>query len=180
MSAPTLVLGLGNVLCGDDGVGVAAVARIQRRFRIPSAVAVEDGGTLGLALLARLQGVRDLILVDAVEIGAPAGTLVRLAGEAVGPAVRDRLSPHQVGVADLLEAARLIDVSPDRVVLLGVVPATTELGLGCTPAVRDAVPALVEAVVDELARLGHVLESKTDAASRPPSVAGHAARVLGL
>lgn len=180
MSAPTLVLGLGNVLCGDDGVGVAAIARLQRRFRVPEAVAVEDGGTLGLTLLARLRGVRELVLVDAVDTGGVPGTLVRLEGDAVGPAVRDRLSVHQVGVADLLEATRLIDEAPEHVVLLGVVPKTTELGLGCSPAVRAAVPALVDAVVRELARMGHVLERKVDAASRSLRTAEHARRVLGL
>jgi hydrogenase maturation protease len=180
MSAPTLVLGLGNVLCADDGVGVAAVARLQRRYRIPEGVAVEDGGTLGLTLLARLSGVRDLILVDAVETGDAPGTLVRLAGDAVGPAVRERLSVHQVGVADLLEAARLTGTAPDRVVLLGVVPETTELRLGCSRAVRDAVPDLVQAVATELARLGHLLEPKYDGASDMSRMADHAVRVLEL
>lgn len=180
MRPPTLVLGLGNVLCGDDGVGVAVVTRLQRRFRMPESVAVEDGGTLGLALLARLQGVRNLILVDAVAVDEEAGTVVRLEGDAVGPAVREGLSVHQVGVADLLEAARLIDAAPERVVLIGVVPETTELGLGCTTAVRASVPAVMDAVVDELARLGHVLEPKHDVTPGPSRAADHAAGVLGL
>ena len=113
-----LVLGLGNVLLGDDGLGAAAVARVERDYCVPASVHLEDGGTLGLSLLGLLAEAEHVILVDAVRADGPPGTLVRLDGADVSYAVRDRLSPHQVGVADLLDAARLIDSYPASVTLL--------------------------------------------------------------
>ena len=172
---PVLVLGLGNVLCTDDGAGVAAVHELTRRWRVPADVRVVDGGTLGLDLLALVAAADRVILVDAVRADAPAGALVRLAGDAVAPAVYERLSPHQIGVADLLAGAALCDRYPEEVVIVGVVPASIDLGLGCTPAVAAGVPALVDAVCAELRRLGHAPERR-DRPCEP-----HAgARALGL
>jgi hydrogenase maturation protease len=149
-----LVLGLGNVLCADDGAGVAAVHRLRRAYELPASVRVVDGGTLGLDLLALVTASDRVILVDAVRADAPAGTLVRIAGDDVAPAVYERLSPHQVGVADLLAGAALCDRYPDDVVIAGIVPATTALQLGCTPAVVAQLDALVESVLGELRRWG--------------------------
>lgn len=152
-----LVLGLGNVLCGDDGAGVAAVARLRDRFRAPPGVEMLDGGTLGLSLLPYLQRARRAILVDAVRTNDPPGTLVRLEGGDVAHAAAHRLSPHQVGVADLLDGAALTGRAPDPIVLLGVVPASIELTTALTPDVEAQIDALVEAVVVEAARLGVAL-----------------------
>jgi hydrogenase maturation protease len=149
-----LVLGLGNVLCADDGAGVAAVHRLRRAYELPASVRVVDGGTLGLDLLAVIAASDRVILVDAVRADAPAGTLVRIAGDDVAPAVYERLSPHQVGVADLLASAALCDRYPGEVVIAGIVPATTALQLGCTPAVAAQIDALVESVIRELRRWG--------------------------
>jgi len=149
-----LVLGLGNVICSDDGAGVAAVHRLRRDYDLPDGVVALDGGTLGLALLPLVDRADRVILVDAIRADGPPGALVRLDGDDVAPAVYERLSPHQIGVADLLAGAALVGRYPDEVVLVGVVPATTELGLGRTPAVEARIPELVERVVDELARLG--------------------------
>ena len=151
---PLLVLGLGNVLCSDDGLGAIAVSAFDRMFERPPAVEVLDGGTLGLALLPYLEEADAAILVDAIRADAPAGSPVRLEGADVAPAVEQRLSPHQVGVADLLDGVRWLDRSPQRLVLLGVVPATLELGVGCSPAVRAALPALVERIADEIRGFG--------------------------
>lgn len=145
-----LVLGLGNVLLSDDGVGPAALARLTREYECPAGVRLEDGGTLGMALLGLIADARRLILVDAVGTDDPPGTLVRLEGDEVLVAVRDRLSPHQVGVAEVLAAARLIDRYPDAVSLLGVVPETLALSVGCSPAVEASLDALVAAVADEI------------------------------
>lgn len=152
-----LILGLGNILCGDDGLGVAAVAEIQRRFVPPPGVRVLDGGTLGLTLLGYVGQARDVVLVDAVAADAPPGTLVRLEGSEVGPAARERLSVHQIGVADLLDGLRLLDAVPRRLLLLGLVPRTLELGLERSPEVQSQLPTLVRAVIAEAARLGYEL-----------------------
>ena len=124
MSKPTrlLVLGLGNVLLGDDGVGAAAIASLLDQYAVPRGVRVLDGGTLGLALLPYLDEADDVILVDAIRSDGPPGTLVRLDGDQVAPAVATRLSPHQIGVSDLLDGARWLDRYPSRLVLLGLVP----------------------------------------------------------
>lgn len=151
---PLLVLGLGNLLLEDDGVGSAAVAMLESQYVAPDGVRVFDGGTLGLSLLPYVQDADALILVDAVRTDAAPGSLVRLDGGDVGPAVATRLSPHQVGVADLLDGARWLGGYPLRVVLLGIVPASMELSLELSPMVKRAMPALVQRVVDESHALG--------------------------
>lgn len=158
--APLLVLGLGNVLCTDDGVGVAAVEELTRTYRLPSEVRALDGGTLGLSLLHCFEPGQDVLIVDAVAVDRPPGTLVRLDGEQVAPAVRERLSMHQVGVADLLDALRLLGIHPRRMVLLGLVPASLELGVELSPSVAPSLPALVAAVAEEIRSCGHALEPR--------------------
>ncbi len=159
---PLLVLGLGNVLLGDDGVGGAAVSVLLDRYQPPSGVEVLDGGTLGLSLLPYLEAADAVILVDAIAADAPAGSFVRLDGDQVAPAVATRLSPHQIGVADLLDGARWLDRYPRRLVLLGVVPERIELAVGLSPHVAQALPNLVERVVDEAGTLGFVFRRNTD------------------
>ncbi len=152
-----LVLGLGNILCGDDGLGVRAVQALARDYDLPPGVRVLDGGTLGLSLLGQFEAGQDVIVVDAIRGEGPTGALVRLDGDEVPPAVRERLSPHQVGVADLLDGLRLLDLYPRNLVLLGLVPETLELGLEPSPPVRENLGELVAAVIEEAARLGHRL-----------------------
>jgi hydrogenase maturation protease len=170
-----LVLGLGNVLLGDDGAGPAVIARLRDRYHVPSCARLFDGGTLGLSLLPYLEDARRVILVDAVAADAPAGTLVRLEGADVGPAVATRLSPHQVGVADLLEGARWHDREPERLVLLGVVPESIELGVGLSGPVLRALPRLVDLVCAEAQACGFPL---TPAGPGPADGAFDVARLL--
>jgi hydrogenase maturation protease len=175
---PMLVLGLGNVLCADDGVGVVALHQLCDAWDLPAGVVAIDGGTLGLALLPLVERADRVILIDAVRADGPPGTPVRLAGDAVAPAVRDRLSPHQIGVADLLGGAALLDRYPREVVIVGVVPASVDLAFERTPAVAAALPALVARVVAELADHGFapVARGPTRAERRRDD----AARALGL
>ena len=153
-AADLLVLGLGNLLLGDDGIGPAAVARLRDSYDIPDGVRCLDGGTLGLSLLPYIEDARAVILVDAILQNASPGSLVRITGEDVGPAVATRLSPHQVGVADLLQGARWHDREPAKLVLLGIVPESIELGVGLSPPVLRALPELIEAVCNEATSCG--------------------------
>lgn len=176
-----LVLGLGNVLCGDDGLGVAAVTRLAAEWEVGPEVGVADGGTLGLALLGWLDEADEVLLVDAILADAPVGSLVRLEGHEVGPAVRERLSVHQVGVADLLDALHLTRSRPPHVSLIGLVPRHFELDLARSPEVERALPVLVEALVEAIRERGHpVVARRSHEAPGSGPVGDHAARALGL
>jgi hydrogenase maturation protease len=174
---PILVLGLGNVLCSDDGVGVTALHRLCATYRLPEGVLAVDGGTLGLALLPLIERADCVILIDAVRGEGPPGSAVRITGDDVPAAVYERLSPHQIGVADLLSGAAMIGHYPHDVVIVGVVPDTIELGMGCSPAVEASVPALVGRVAAELAARGR---APAFIAGAPAESQDRAIRALGL
>ena len=176
-----LVLGLGNVLCGDDGLGVAAVARLAERFEIAPEVRLADGGTLGLALLGLFDGIDEVLLVDAILADAAPGALVALDGDEVAPAARSRLSVHQVGVADLLDALDLLGARPRRLALVGLVPERIELGMERSPAVERALPGLVARVACEIEQRGHAIAPRGSGGAYAQSpVARDVARALGL
>jgi len=175
-----LILGLGNVLCGDDGLGAVAIARLTERYEIPDGMSVLDGGTLGLSLLPYVEDAEKAILVDAINAEAPPGSFVRLDGDDVGPAVAGRLSVHQVGVADLLDAARWRGRVPEEIILLGLVPETLEVGVTLSARVEDGLPGLVNRVVQEASRLGFELHPRRHDVARDSDRSPHLARALGL
>ena len=177
---PLLILGLGNLLCTDDGVGAVAVHRLLREYDAPAGVQVLDGGTLGLSLLPLLEEADAAILVDAIRGEGPPGALVRIEGEDVAPAVAARLSVHQVGVADLLDSARLLGRYPPRLVLVGIVPADLGLGFALSPAVAAGLPRLVAAVVEEARALGFPFQPREADAQDPVDDADGVALALRL
>jgi hydrogenase maturation protease len=151
MNAPAkyVVLGLGNTLHSDDGAGPKAIERLKRDQRVPEEVALIEGGTLGLELLTYVWDCSHLLVLDAIDTGQPPGTLVRMSGQELD-ALPGKGSVHQLGVADLLVALRVLAKQPPTVVLLGVQPATTEWGAELSPPVEAAMSALLEAAVTEL------------------------------
>ncbi|MDH3625018.1 MAG: HyaD/HybD family hydrogenase maturation endopeptidase [Myxococcales bacterium] len=177
---PVLVLGLGNVVCQDDGAGIAAIHKLLREYELPEGVLALDGGTLGLSLLPLVDSADQVIMVDAIRAEGPPGTLVRIEGDEVAPAVYERLSPHQIGVADLLAGASLLDRYPNRVVLIGVVPKSIDLGLGRTEAVEASIPELVERVVEELRAIGYPPVRRLDRHENSTRSVDHVARTLGV
>ena len=136
----------------DDGIGVRVVQLLAERYRYPAGVTILDGGTLGLDLLPRLEGVERLLVVDAVETGQPAGTLVRMAGDEVPVVLETKVSPHQMGLKDLLAVAMLQGFAPREMVLWGVQPALIELGTDLSEAVAARLEPLVGKVLAELTR----------------------------
>jgi hydrogenase maturation protease len=142
---PLLVLGVGDPLRRDDGLGPAAVGLLSRRWGAPEGVRVLDGGTLGANLLPWVARADSLIVVDAVYIDQPPGTLVRMAepGEVLY-AEAERLRLQQAG--DL--------AMPARVVLLGIVPQEPGPGLRRSRCVEQALPALVDLILSEAVSLG--------------------------
>ncbi|MBC7962234.1 MAG: HyaD/HybD family hydrogenase maturation endopeptidase [Steroidobacteraceae bacterium] len=154
VSKSVLVLGIGNLVMCDDGVGVRVVQELQRSYRFPENVKVVDGGTLGLDLLPMLENVTHLILVDAVETGEKAGTMTRLSGAELPVALATKLSPHQMGLKDLLAVSELMGHSPREMVLIGVQPGCIEMGVEMTPDVDARLDEVVANVLSELEKFG--------------------------
>jgi hydrogenase maturation protease len=149
-----LVLGVGNLLLGDEGVGVHAVRALARDHAFPPEVELLDGGTAGMELLEPIRQARHLVVIDAVDAGVEPGTVVRLSGNDVPIFFgRRHLSPHQVGLSDVLAVARLAGRAPASVTVLGVQPASLSPTVDLTPRVAAALPRLLRAVVVEIAQL---------------------------
>lgn len=152
---PLRIIGVGNPLLADDGLGIVAAERLAA-LDWPAGVEVLDGGTGGLTLLDLLAGARGVILVDAVAMGAAPGTLRRFTCEELAdlPAESPGLSLHGGGLSEVLALARELGSLPP-LVLFGVEPATVELQLGLSPAVAAGLNELLAAVVKEVARSGN-------------------------
>lgn len=148
------ILGVGNLLFTDEGVGIRVVEALQDRYEFPENVKVVDGGTLGMNLLGLISGVDYLIVVDAVRNGGEPGTLYRLAGEEIPKRIRAKNSLHQVDLLEALTCCQALGRVPETVIL-GVEPEDiTTLGVELTPTIGGRVKDLVNAVLRELIRLG--------------------------
>jgi hydrogenase maturation protease len=145
----TLVLGLGNLVHSDDGLGVHAIQTLQQDARVPADTVLMDGGTLGLNLLPHISAFQRLLVIDALDVGEPPGTLLRLDGKALQN-LPGKANVHQLGFADLMAALELLGESPEEIVLFGVQPLSTDWGTELTPAVQQAINPLIDAVIGEL------------------------------
>ena len=156
MAPRLLVLGIGNVLMGDDAVGPYLLKLLEADWELPAEVAVVEAGTPGLDLTVFLHGVEIALVVDAVRAeGAIPGEIRRYGREALlagspGPA----MSPHEPGLRETLLTLEVGGGGPCEVRLLGMAPARVESGVGLSEPVRAAMPRLVEAVLAELGALG--------------------------
>jgi len=157
MERQILILGLGNILLQDEGLGVRAVERLATRYRLPPEVQVMDGGVMGLDLLPYLVGVSHLLITDAVQTGRPPGSLVRLEGDAIPAALSLKMSMHQVGLQELLALASFQGTLPEQVVLWGLEPGSLEWGLELSTPIAAQIDALVDAAASELHAWGVAL-----------------------
>jgi hydrogenase maturation protease len=147
--APVLVLAVGNILLGDDGVGQRLLSELGALAgRWGGAVELVDGGTQGMALLGFLTGRRAVVLLDAVAVGAAPGAVHRLHDQAVfAAAPRAGMTTHEASAVELLRAAALVGELPDEVVVVGVEPANLETGVGLSQVVEANIPDALRAAV---------------------------------
>lgn len=160
------VIAVGNVLQGDDAVGPHVLAVLRATYRLPPEVEAIDAGTPGLDLSAYLEGFDAAVVIDAVRARGRPGEVRRYArAELLAvPKAGPTLSPHDPGLADAVRTLSFHGRGPRDLVLVGVIPERIETRLGVGAPVRAAIPAAIDAVLAELARLG------TPAFARVPSV----------
>ena len=166
---PVLILGVGNILLGDEGVGVHVVKTIEARvaagdLALPEGVEVCDGGTLGLDLVDLMENRRKVVVVDAMEADAAPATVLRFTAEDLarfrqgeaplrrGEARREAvdLSLHQVGLFEALAMARQLGCAPEEVVIFGIVPKDMSPGLELSAEVAAVVPEVIRMVLAEI------------------------------
>jgi hydrogenase maturation protease len=146
---PTLVLGLGNILLSDEGVGVRVVEAMGQAA-LPPDVEILDGGTAGVDLLDTLADRRKVVVIDAIDGDIAPGTVLRLTPEELVPRHEPGVSLHDLGLVETLALARHLDASPEEVVIIGVRPHSVECGLELSAQIRELVPKIIELVMAEL------------------------------
>ena len=149
MKGRVVVLGVGNLLMGDEGLGIRCVEAVEKQV-LPANVRCIDGGTSTHEMLENLDA---LLILDAVASGKPPGTLVRLEDDQIPSAFSNKMSPHQHGINDLLATLKLLGREPGHVVLIGVEPAVMKLSLELSPLVLGVMPDMIALVSRELAAL---------------------------
>jgi hydrogenase maturation protease len=148
------VLGIGNLLLGDDGIGCHAIERLNAEYLFAAGVEVIDLGTPGLHLIESLAGTQAVIVIDAISSSLPPGSVRTFREKDMAASGGMRNSPHQPALSESLATVRLLDAAPAEFLLIGVVPECLETGIGLSPSVEAALPEVLETVAAELERLG--------------------------
>lgn len=163
----TVVIGVGNPLMGDDGVGLAALERI-RAWEFEPFVERVDGGTWGMNLLQFVEEARRLLILDAIEAGLEPGAPVALEGEQIPRFLSTKLSPHQIELREVLALAELRDTLPEEVVAIGLQPGKVEMSERLSPHVEAHLDDLVTMCVDRLRAWGHRASPRPASSSPAP------------
>ncbi len=157
-----LVLGIGNILFRDEGVGVRVVERLLQEYEFPEDVMILDGGVLGLSLLSYMADAEYMIVIDAIKRGGRPGTLYRLKEEDLPKRIRVKESLHEVDFLEAMASLHLLDRVPETVIL-GVEPEDIHtVSLELSPVVERKVEQLVGMVLEELNRVDISYKKRTD------------------
>ena len=152
-----LVIGLGNPLMGDDGLGLAALDRLRTQWELPAAVRLVDGGTWGMNLLPLIEDAESVVLIDAIDAGRSPGELVLLERDEVPCFLGLKLSPHQIDLREVIAPAAFRGRLPQRLVVIGLQPERVEMSAVLTPAVARHLGTVVTGVVSRLGDWGYRL-----------------------
>ncbi|HUT63815.1 MAG TPA: HyaD/HybD family hydrogenase maturation endopeptidase, partial [Anaerolineae bacterium] len=143
------ILGLGNILLKDEGVGVWIAEEIARRS-LPDNVEIIDGGTAGLDILTSMKDVDKLIIIDALQGNEKPGTVYRLHPEDVPAPSDSYVSVHQMNILEGLSIAQKTGNAPQETVIIGVEPEEMDWGLGVTPDIKQKFPEIIDIVLEEV------------------------------
>lgn len=147
----TLIIGLGNLLLSDEGIGIHALRQLEQHFDFTPKVALVDGGTTGLDLLELFSQYETILLLDALFArDAPAGDIRILRNDAILAALSKKMSMHHLGISDVLALTQLLDYRPREIVLLGVVPENLDLGTELSLPIQGQLPTILSHIKEIL------------------------------
>lgn len=156
------IIGLGNILMQDEGVGVHAVRALEDSYDLPPELEVVDGGTSGLDLLPFIEDRDRVLFVDAVNFHREPGYIGVLKNQEVPAAFPLKGSLHHLGLVDVLAAAQLMEIAPREVCLIGIQPHTIALGLELSELMQEKMAALLGHITAQLEAWGAALREKAE------------------
>ena len=167
MNPKFTLIGLGNILLRDEGVGVKAVEALGKGFDFPEDVRLVDGGTLGLDLLPFIEGMEGILFVDAVDLQKEPGTIAIIEDEDLPSFLAPKLSLHHVGLSDLLFASSLMGIRPPKISLVGIQPDKIETGLTLSGTVTENFEKFLNTILEKLREWGVVFRGKNKPGALP-------------
>jgi hydrogenase maturation protease len=159
----TGILGIGNVLLSDEGFGVHTVHYLEQHFTFPETVVINDAGTAGIYMAPFLEEHDPILVIDIVAIDAPPGSVHCFSSKDIGKGTIPRkMSPHQLGLLELLEVCTLRDSCPETVEFFCVVPVDLSTTMELSPQISARVKEIAERIVAWLREAGHTITEKID------------------
>ena len=158
----TVVIGVGNPLMGDDGLGIAALERLRNGWTFQPHLDLLDGGTWGLNLLPHVEQARRVLFIDAINADEEPGTLIELAREDIPRFLARKLSPHQIDVKEVLALAELRGTLPEELLAIGLQPASVEMRTSLSPVLASRLDDLVACVIRRLQAWGYGVRAVED------------------
>jgi hydrogenase maturation protease len=157
------ILGIGNLLVSDEGFGVHAVRYLEEHYQFPDNVIVKDGGTAGIYMSPFLEECDPVIVIDVVDIDAEPGSMHYYSNEDVKAGkISTRMSPHQLGLLEILEICKLRDAAPDSVEFYCVVPKTLETSTELSDVVAPRIKEICDIVLKRLGEMGVEVSKRTN------------------
>jgi len=144
-----LILGVGNILMKDEGIGVHVVKRM-REMALPDNVEILDGGTAGLDLVEYIENRRKLIVIDAVKTGDRPGTIYRLTEANLKAKPKAIMSFHEIDFLDALYVSEIMKNRPEEIIMIGIEPKDMSMGMDLSPEIEERIPIIINAVLKEL------------------------------
>jgi len=171
MNPKLSLIGLGNILLRDEGVGVHAVEALRKNFDFSEDVRLLDGGTLGLDLLLWIEGMERIVFIDAVDFKKAPGTIAIIENEDLPSFLAPKLSLHHVGLSDLLFASSFMGTKPSQITLIGIQPEKIEIGLTLSDILNENFEKLLKTILKKLQEWGVNFRKKTK--QEPSNVPGY-------
>jgi hydrogenase maturation protease len=158
----TLIFGAGNLLLSDEGFGVHFIQYLQKHNRFPEDVELYDGGTLGIMVTHMLEAADHVYLVDVIDAKGEPGEIFRYEkDDFMLGRLPIKMSPHQIGIQEVLTLSDMRDRCPEKISLFGVIPQSYDAGVELSPLLEAKLPGLAELVLGELRSAGYEITSLT-------------------
>lgn len=150
MNRKITILGIGNTLFTDEGVGIHLLPILEEKFKNDEDIEIIEGLTDGMKLLGPVEDAENLIIIDAINAGKDPGTIISLKGDEIPAYFGVKMSIHQMGFQEVLLAAKLRERYPKQIAMFGLQPASLELGLELTEKIAEKLQELAAAVINQV------------------------------